>query len=84
MKNDGGGAEQALPEAIAPQRTLWMLECWNGHSHQLIPMYALSEQDANELAEKHIRESEKRLTRVALTVFPNGFVIHRSRLPGRV
>jgi len=47
-------------------------------------MYALSEQDANELAEKLIRESENRLTRVALTAFPGGFVIHRSRLPGKV
>ncbi len=84
MKNDGGNGEQSLPEAIAPQRTLWMLECWNGHSHQLIPVYALSEQDANELAEKHIRESEKRLMRVALNAFPDGFVIHRSRLPGKV
>jgi hypothetical protein len=84
MNNDVGGGEQSLPEAIPPQRTLWMLECWNGNYHQLIPIYALSEENANELAEKHIRESEKRLTRVNLLAFPGGFVIHRSRLPGKV
>jgi len=80
-KNEAAGSSRA--EERAPQRTLWMLECWSGDYHQLIPLYALSEEDANELAEKHIRESDKRLKRINLQAFPDGFVIHRSRLPGK-
>ena len=76
--------EPSLAEERAPQRTLWMLECWNGSYHQLIPLYAPSEQDANELAEKYIRESDKRLKRINLQEFPDGFTIHHSRLPGKV
>ncbi len=79
-----GEEEPSLAEEAAPQRTLWMLECWKGNYHQLIPFYALSEEDANELANKHIRESDKHLTRVSLQAFPGGFVIHRSCLPGKV
>lgn len=41
------------------------------------------EEDANELAGKYIRESEKRLKRASLQAFPDGFVIHRSRLLGK-
>jgi hypothetical protein len=78
------GAEPSLAEERAPQRTLWILACWSGDYHQLIPLYALSEEDANELAEKHIRETDTRLTRINLQAFPDGFVIHRSRLPGKV
>ena len=74
----------SLSEEHAPQRTLWMLECQSGNYFQLIPLYALSEEDANELAEKHIRESDQRLKRINLQEFPDGFVIHRSRLPGKV
>ncbi len=76
--------EPSLAEETAPQRTLWMLECSNGSYHELIPIYAISEEDANERAEKHIRESEKSLIRTGLQAFPDGFVIHRSRLPGKV
>ena len=76
--------QSPLPEAHHPQRTLWMLECWNGSYHQLIPLCALSEEDANNLAEKHIRTSNKRLERINLQAFPDGFVIHHSRLPGKV
>lgn len=83
MNNDEGGTQPA-PEIAKQERTLWMLECWNGTYHQLIPLYALSEEDANELADKYIRESEKRLKRVSLQCFPDGFVIHHSRLPGKV
>jgi hypothetical protein len=76
--------EQSTLETAKPQRTLWMMECWNGDYHQLIPIYALSEEDANGLAEKYIRESDRRLRRISLEAFPDGFVIHRSRLPGKV
>ncbi|MGH2495842.1 MAG: hypothetical protein ACRDIV_14185 [Ktedonobacteraceae bacterium] len=81
--SDADGGEQSIVEATKPQRTLWMLECRHGDYSQLIPIYALSEEDADELAEKYIRESDKRLRRVALTAFPDGFVISRSRLPGK-
>jgi hypothetical protein len=83
MNNEEGG-EPSLLEERAPQRTLWMLECATGNYNQLIPIYAFSEEDANELAEKLIRESDRRLTRVGLQAFPGGFVIHRSCLPGKV
>ena len=83
MNNEERG-EPTVPEERAPQRTLWMLECRYSDYSQLIPLYALSEEDANELADKHIRESEKRLRRIALTPFPDGFVISRSRLPGKI
>ena len=79
-----GEEEPSLAEEAALPRTLWMLECYNGSYHELIPIYAISEEDANECAEKHIRESEKTLTRVGLHAFPGGFVIHRSCLPGKV
>ena len=82
--NENVGGEQPALEVAAPQRTLWMLECRHGDYSQLIPIYALSEEDADELANKYIRESDRRLRRVALTAFPNGFVISRSRLPGKV
>ena len=83
MNNEEDG-EPLLAEERVPQRTLWLLECYNGSYHELIPIYAVSEEDANQRAEKHIHESEKSLTRVGLYAFPGGFVIHRSRLPGRV
>ena len=83
-ENKSEVAEPTPSQAQKPQRTLWMLECWNGSYHQLIPLYALSEEDANDLAEKHIRESDKRLKRINLEAFPDGFVIHHSRLPGKV
>jgi len=79
-----GEEEPSLAEEAALPRTLWMLECYNGSYHELIPIYAISEEDANQRAETHIHESEKSLTRIGLHPFPGGFVIHRSRLPGRV
>jgi len=80
--NDDAGREQPTSETVAPQRTLWMLEGRNGNYSQLIPIYALSEEDANELADKFL--ADRHLRRVALTAFPDGFVIHYSRLPGKV
>lgn len=82
--NENAEGEQLTSEATKQQRTLWMLECWNGDYHQLIPLYALSEEDANGLAGKYIREFDRRLKRISLRAFPDGFVIHRSRLPGKV
>ncbi len=73
-----------MPEETAPTKTLWMLECENGYSRELIPMYALSEKEANQLADEHIRASERPLTRVGLHAFPGGFTIYRSSLPGKV
>lgn len=80
--SDAERGEQSTVETTKPQRTLWILEGRNGNGSQLIPLYALSEEDANELAEKFL--ADKHLRRVALTAFPDGFVIHYSRLPGKV
>jgi len=73
-----------MSEEISAQKTLWMLECEDGFSRELVPIYALSEEEANQRAEEHIRESERSLTRVGLRAFPGGFTIYRSSLPGKV
>ncbi len=72
-----------MSEETPAQRTLWMLDCETGYSRELIPIYAFSEEDANERAEKHIRESKRPLTFIGLRPFPDGFTIHYSRLPGK-
>ena len=73
-----------MSEETASQKTLWMLECENGYSRELFPIYALSEEEANERAEEYIRKSARPLTRVELRSFPGGFTIHHSSLPGKV
>ncbi len=71
-------------ESLA-QKTLWMLECKHGDGYyQLIPLYARSEEEANQRTEDYIREDDWALTVVSLRAFPNGFRIYRSSLPGKV
>ena len=73
-----------MPEETPAQRTLWMLDCETGYSRELVPIYAFSEIEAHELAEKHIRESKRPLTFIGLRAFPGGFTVHHSHLPGKV
>lgn len=73
-----------MQEASTPVKTLWMLECDNGYSLELIPLYAVSEQEAEQRAEDYLRKSSRHLSRRSLRHFPNGFTIHRTSLPGRL
>ncbi|MGH2493776.1 MAG: hypothetical protein ACRDIV_03645 [Ktedonobacteraceae bacterium] len=72
-----------MAEETPAQKTLWMLDCETGYSRKLIPIYAFSEADAHEQAEKHIRESDQPLTFIGLRAMPDGFTIYHSRLPGK-
>ena len=65
----------------AKRLTLWMLDCGN----ELVPLYAVDEQDgwekAAEWAVQHTIQLPKQAT---LIQFPSGFRIYRRELPGEL
>lgn len=65
----------------AKRLTLWMLDCGN----ELVPLYAVDEQDgwekAAEWAVQHTIQLPKQAT---LIQFPGGFRIYRRELPGEL
>jgi hypothetical protein len=76
--------QQALLE---PTKILWMFVCSEPGTicDQLVPFYATSREDAEQQAQGWIaRQAPRRLLCVELRPYPDGFVIYRERLPGRI
>jgi hypothetical protein len=64
------------------KKTLWMLEYPQGKSMLLVPLYAVSHDDARRKAFEWAQEEGVPHTEPALRHFPNGFTVVLSRLPG--
>ncbi|HJT56845.1 MAG TPA: hypothetical protein VJ761_10140 [Ktedonobacteraceae bacterium] len=60
---------------------LWILSCrMNEHMDILFAFYASNEDDAERQARKIVKE--KGYARLDLKMYPYGFVMHKSRIPG--
>jgi len=65
----------------AKRLTLWVLDC----GHELVPLYAIDEQDGWEkAAEWAVQHNTTLPTHATLIEFPAGFKIHRRELPGHL
>ena len=73
-----------MQDEIEPKKTLWMLICNNGHSDVLTPLYATSEQDAEEQAQQWMKLAQRSLVYVGLRAYPMGFRIFRYELLGNI
>lgn len=69
------------PEQV---KTLWMLVCHaqEHDTHQLVPFYAVSEEDAEQQVQQWLSRQSCSMVRISLRSFPDGFVICRQRLRG--
>ena len=64
-------------------KTLWLLDVRSGTWGQLIPIYAVDEDEAWVEAHLWASKNETSLPESAiLTHFPNGFMTYRKTLPG--
>jgi hypothetical protein len=79
--------EPGNEEAPTKHLTLWLLECYEQGSewHELVPFYAVSEEEAEQKAQQWIEQKSPRIfIRVKLQAYPKGFLIYRRTLPGEI
>ncbi|MEO8970229.1 MAG: hypothetical protein ABI406_01370 [Ktedonobacteraceae bacterium] len=64
--------------------TLWMLVCHaeGCQTHQLVPLYAVSEENAQQQGQQWLAAQPHRMVYISLRPYPTGFMICRRRLPG--
>ncbi len=76
--------ESVQPHQTEPIKTLWMLACQADEEspHQLVPFYALCEEDAEQQVQQWLSRQPHCMKRLSLRRFPAGFVICRQRLRG--
>ncbi len=73
-----------MPVENELKKILWMLECceYNNFWYELVLFYATSEQDAEDQAQRWIRQAPRSLVRVGLRAYPRGFIVHHTELQG--
>ena len=54
------------------------------HAHRLVPFYAISEEDADNQAQRWLSEQPYPMVYLSLRNFPGGFVLCRQRLSGTI
>jgi hypothetical protein len=64
-------------------KMLYLLECRQGYYGRLFPFYAIDEEEAQNKV-KHILRDHPHLIQEKLTQQPQGFLLVRHRLPGRI
>jgi len=83
--NESKVTEQC-PQVNNMQKMLWMLICHNYDTDwdELIPLYATSQEDAENQAQRWISQTKRPLARIELRPYPRGFTLSREELPGRI
>jgi len=73
-----------MPDDDAPQKTLWMLVYDDGFEHQMKAFYAVSEKDAQSLAQQWLEKLPDTVIPISLSAYPRGFTIVCAELPGKM
>lgn len=73
-----------MSQIAEPRRFLWILVCDSGPSDELIPIYALSQQGAEQQAQKWIAQSPRKVNFKELRACPGGFRLGWTDLPGSI